>query len=56
MFEQPLGKKIGQRCGMDEYEFIFDYNVLIHKSINNKKIMDTTWNIISEDCVELCYK
>jgi hypothetical protein len=41
---------------MDEYEFIFDHNVLIRKFINNNKIMDTTWNIISEDCVELRYK
>ena len=45
-----LWGKFGQRCGMDEYEFIFDYDVLIRKFINNNKIMDTTWNIISEDC------
>ena len=51
-----LWGKFGQRCGMDEYEFIFDYNTLIRKFINNNKIMDTTWNIISEDCVELRYK
>ena len=51
-----LWGKFGQRCGMDEYEFVFDYNVLIRKFINNNKITDATWNIISEDCVELRYK
>ena len=48
--------KFVQRCGMDEYEFISDYDTLIRKFINNNKIIDTTWIIISEDCVELRYK
>ena len=51
-----LRGKFGQRSGMDEYEFITDYNTLIRKFINNNKIMDATWNIISENCVELRYK
>ena len=37
---------------MVDYEFIFDYNTLIRKYINNK-IAEATWNIISEECVEL---
>ena len=32
-----LWGKFGQRCGMDGYEFIFDYNTLIRKFINNNK-------------------
>ena len=48
-----LWGKFGQRGGVDDYEFIFDYNTLIRKLINNNKIVDTTWNIISEHCVEM---
>ena len=40
---------------MDDYEFIFDYNTLIRKYINNT-IAEATCNIISEDCVELRFK
>jgi hypothetical protein len=50
-----LWDKFGQRCGMDDYEFFFDYNTLIRKFINNQ-IIPTTWNIISENCVELRFK
>ena len=49
-------EKVCQQCGLDEYEFTFEYNTLIRKFINNNQIKDATWNIISEDCVELRYK
>jgi len=50
-----LWGKFGQRCGMDDYDFFYDYNNLIKHFINNNKIIPRTWNIINEDCVELRY-
>jgi hypothetical protein len=50
-----LWGKFGQRCGMDDYKFFYDYNTLIKYFINNNKIIPQTWNIISPQCVELRY-
>ena len=50
-----LWGKFGQRCGMDDYDFFYDYNTLIKHFINNNKIIPQTWNIINSDCVELRY-
>ena len=41
-----LWGKFGQRCGMDDYSFFYDYNSLIRHFINNNKIVPQTWNII----------
>ena len=50
-----LWGKFGQRCGMDDYSFFYDYNSLIRHFINNNKIVPQTWNIINTECVELRY-
>ena len=50
-----LWGKFGQRCGMDDYTFFYDYNSLIKHFINNDKIVPQTWNIINSECVELRY-
>ena len=50
-----LWGKRGQRCGMDDYKFFYDYNSLIKYFIHNDKIIPLTWNIINTDCVELRY-
>ena len=50
-----LWGKFGQRCGMDDYDFFYDYNSMIKHFINNDKIIPQTWNIINNECVELRY-
>jgi G:T-mismatch repair DNA endonuclease (very short patch repair protein) len=50
-----LWGKFGQRCGMDDYDFFFDYNTLIKHFVDNDKIVPQTWNIIDSGCVELRY-
>ena len=44
-----LWGKFGQRCGMDDYSFFYDYNSLIRHFINNNKIVPQTWNIINTE-------
>ena len=41
-----LWGKFGQRCGMDDYDFFFDYNTLIQHFVDNDKIVPQTWNIM----------
>jgi hypothetical protein len=50
-----LWGKFGQRCGMDDYTFFYDYNSMIKHFINNDKVLPQTWNIINDKCVELRY-
>ena len=37
-----LWAKFGQRCGMDDYSFFYDYNPLIKHFINNDKPRSTS--------------
>ena len=50
-----LWGKFGQRTGMDDYDFLYDYSKLINLFVNNNWIVPQTWNILDAGCVELRY-
>ena len=47
-----LWGKFGQRCTLDSYEYVNDWNKMLLQ-LNNENINVSTWHIINENCVEL---